>query len=74
MERDQNGKDEERLVNSKKNGTITRGGILKPKMVDIEAAMYVKPSPFSGKCTTIKSSITGVKILSSKLRRIQYIP
>ena len=33
-------------VNSKKTGTIIRGGILKPKMADMEAAMYVKPSPF----------------------------
>ena len=41
----------------KKTETITWGGILKPKMMDMEAAMLVKPSAFSGKCTTIKSSI-----------------
>ena len=45
------------FTDSKKTGTITRGEILKPKLADMEAAMYVKPSPFSGKCMTNKSSI-----------------
>ena len=35
------------LVNSEKTETINGGGILKPKMEDMEAAMYVKPSPIS---------------------------
>ena len=50
----------------KKTGTITRGVILKSKMADMEAAMYVKPSPFTRKCTTIKSSI----YLSRKLCQV----
>ena len=44
-------------LNSKKTETITPGGILKPKMADMEAVTYVKPSPFTNKCTTIESSI-----------------